>query len=416
MRRGRRRCVGVARVGTWMSLACGVSACGDEAGGTAPPTTIVQGVVTRGVDLPVNGASVQVAGTTVVTGTDGRYRIERVAVGPTPIRVSRAGFTPDSATLVVQRGLNTRDFVITRPTVFEFGAYALYVPFPVRDISDRVNAVIVALGGPDTRAFVTGKPFGAPNPVVEAALQVMGDSLRALSAKYGLAILGTSSAALPNTAASDATLLAALDTAAVLTVRPELRSTPIIAYGLSGGGAEATGLVARQRARSLGAFLKAPVALEPWSQADSLKPAFVMLAEQDAFVDNAKITTEVQARRTAGALWAMAVEKGVIHHALSPAQRTLTLTWLRDLLRASFVYTCGFDNIYGAPIPVSPAAGYMGEPATGAVVGWAEVPPTERTRYVWLPAVRSATVWRAIATGSTAPLSPAPEETNCSGF
>src|SRR4029077_4777659 len=49
-----------------------------------------------------------------------------------------------------------------RIEVFEFGDFALYVPASV----DLTKGLILALGGPDTRGFVTGKPMGAPNPSV----------------------------------------------------------------------------------------------------------------------------------------------------------------------------------------------------------------------------------------------------------
>lgn len=400
----------------WVGLVCGISACGDEVAGAglvAPLATIVEGQVTRGSGWPVNGATVQVGDARSVTLSDGWYRFEGVPTGPVTMRVSRPGFNSDSTTLHVQPGVNTRHVVLTRPTVFEFGPYALYVPFPLNTYNDRVNAVIVALGGPDTRAFGTGKPFGAPSPTVEAALQVMGAGLRDLSEQFGLAILGTSTAALPNTVASDAAILAAIDSAGVLTHRGELGNAPILLYGLSGGGPEATGLVARRRTRSLGAFLKVPVALEPWTPADSLTPAFVMLAEQDAFVDNIRITTEVQARRKAGALWGTTVEKGAIHHSLSLAQRALTLAWMSDLLIATFSRDC-FGRIYGSPIPPSPSGGYLGESATGAVQQWAVVPPDERSRYGWFPGWESAAQWRSISSpASTAPLAPAPLSAPC---
>src|SRR4029077_2598133 len=83
---------------------------------------------------------------------------------------------------------------LARTEVFEFGDYALFVPACV----DAPRALLVALGGPDTRAFVTDKAFGAPLPDVEAALHELGREFRALATRQGLAVMGTSRRSLPN--------------------------------------------------------------------------------------------------------------------------------------------------------------------------------------------------------------------------
>ena len=48
--------------------------------------------------------------------------------------------------------------------VVEFGDFTLYVPADV----PTVRGILLALGGPDTRAFVSDGLFGAPKPELEA--------------------------------------------------------------------------------------------------------------------------------------------------------------------------------------------------------------------------------------------------------
>lgn len=398
----------------WAMLALLVAACREPT--TASP--VLWGTVYAPGGRAVAGATVQVGSDVRVTDQAGRFQFDRVTPGRIVLRASAQGYQSDSFAVDV-RGGSTRALVqLPHLNVFEFGSYALYYPRQ-RNISswgprtsvDTAFAVVVALGGPDTRAFVTGKPFGAPNPAVEAALQEMGDSLRALANTMSIAILGTSSAALPNSAASDASILAALDAAADASGRVELRRAPIMAYGLSGGGPEASGLMARRKSRVIGGLLKVPVALEPYVPSDTTIPAFVMLAEQDAFVNTAAIATDVVARRAAGAAWGMALEKGVIHHSLSAPQRALTLQWMRDVMHLSF-YCDGWDTA-GWPIGpqrIDERSGYVGDPVTGTVSGWGPALSARWYSYSWLPKAASAARWKAIILpGSTGTVASEPD-------
>ncbi|MFC1720289.1 hypothetical protein ACFL00_04025, partial [Pseudomonadota bacterium] len=71
---------------------------------------------------------------------------------------------------------------------YEFGDFALYLPAEV----PTVRGILLVLGGPDTRAFVSDGVFGAPVPELEASLHIQGQELRTLAADQRLAILGTS--------------------------------------------------------------------------------------------------------------------------------------------------------------------------------------------------------------------------------
>ena len=161
----------------------------------------------------------------------------------------------------------------------QYGDFALHVPANVR----HVRGILLALGGPDTRGFAVGTPFGAPPPV-EVALQDLGAQLRELAAKRGLAIVGSGRfgpTAYPNGPASDHAIIGALEQAATLTGRPELLEVPILLYGISGGGPEASGFMQRNPGRVAAMFLKVPAAVAPLS-GDALRiPTYMVLAELD---------------------------------------------------------------------------------------------------------------------------------------
>ena len=238
-----------------------------------------------------------------------------------------------------------------------FGDFALHIPANVR----HVRGILVALGGPDTRGFAIGTPFGAPRPELEAALQDLGVRFRDLAAERGLAILGSGRFgpwAYPDDPASDQALLDAVAHAATLTGHGELPEAPLLLYGVSGGGPEAAGFTQRNPERVIGLFLKVPASAGPLTGPALAVPAYMVLAELDAFVDNAMLTETFETHRAAGAPWALALERGVPHHSLTPAQRQLTVDWMRAIL------PLGAAN----PIRLPWAEmGWLGDPVSGEI-------------------------------------------------
>ena len=271
-----------------------------------------------------------------------------------------------------------------RTEVFEFGDYALFIPACV----DAPRALLVALGGPDTRAFVTGKAFGAPLPEVEAALHELGREFRALATRQGLAVIGTSRRSLPNGAVSDQLLGDAIRTAAELSGRPQLPLAPLVLYGMSGGAPQASGFVSRNPDRVAGLFLKVPFGVAVLTSGNALLvPTYMVQAELDVFVNNAARTADFEANRRAGALWALALERGVIHNSLSPGQRLLTLTWIRSILKRRLP-----SNPSDGLREISETAGWLGDHATGEMWRWAAY-PGDRGVASWLPSRATAKQW-----------------------
>jgi pimeloyl-ACP methyl ester carboxylesterase len=223
-----------------------------------------------------------------------------------------------------------------------------------------VRGILLALGGPNTQGFALGTPFGAPPPV-EAALQELGTQFRDLAREGDLAILGSSRfgpTTYRNEPESDQLLLDAIAEAATRAGRPELLDAPILVYGISVGGSQATGFTQRNPGRVAGLFLKVPQWAGPLTGEALRVPAYMVLAELDAFVDNTMLRGAFETHRSAGAPWAMAMEPGVPHHSLSPAQRDVTVGWMRAMLPLE-----GAGRFRQNPIHV----GWLGDAATGQI-------------------------------------------------
>ena len=276
--------------------------------------------------------------------------------------------------------------------VFEFGDFALYVPASVT----APRGLLLALGGPDTRGFVTGKPLGAPFPEVEASLQVLGQELRTLASTCGLAILGRRGA-MKNEPASDQLLFDAVRTGAAMSGRPELPTAPVLVYGMSSGAPQASGFTARNPERVAGLFLKVPLGVSSLSGAALRVPTYMVQAELDAFVNNAATTAAFEGNRDAGALWARAMERGVIHHSLSAVQRQVTINWMSTILDLR--------------LPASPSdplreiaetSGWLGDRDTGEAKRWAAY-RGDRAAASWLPSNHTAKEWEIFVSAAPIP-------------
>ena len=274
----------------------------------------------------------------------------------------------------------------TRQAVnLEFGELALHIPRNVR----QVRGIILALGGPNTKGFALGTPFGAPPPV-EQILQQFGADLRDLAARRGLAILGSSRfgpTLYPDQPASDQLLLDGIKQAASLTGRHDLRHAPILMFGISGGAPEATGFVQRNPGRVMGMFLKVPASVTPFTGQALRIPTLMVLAGNDVFVDNAALRASFEQMRTKGAPWAMAVEPGVPHHSLSESQQELVLSWINVVAQRG-----KFHPLWLLPSRL----GFVGDHATGKIM------PANRYKgdpkmSSWLPTRPLGRQWAVLA-------------------
>lgn len=365
------------------------SACHNDAtDATVPVPSLVGRVMNSAIGYPVIGAEVIVGTSKDITDGNGRFAFRGLPPGPAKLKVAIAGFEPFEADVTVTSGDTVvPDVSLKRIELFNAGDFAIYVPAKVGD----VDAVLLALGGPDTRGFAAGTPFGAPLPQVEASLQAFGQRLRLMAETMNLAVIGTSRAAMANSAESDQALADAIKTAATTSGRREIANVPILMYGMSGGGPEASGFTARHPERVLGLFLKAPLDVESLSTAAARSvPTYMVLAELDAFVDNSKLAAKFEANRSAGALWAAALEPGVPHHFLTLAQQQVTEGFMYEVVSARV------PGGSGALTPVSESIGWLGNPATREVAAWSSYSGDRRSAAWFLSGAR-AEQWRAFS-------------------
>ncbi len=268
-------------------------------------------------------------------------------------------------------------------TTLQFGDFALYVPADV----EHVRGILLALGGPDTRGFAAGTPFGAPPPV-EPRLQELGAMLRELATERGLAILGSRRGgpfAYPDGAASDQQLSDGIAQAAALSGHPELADARLLLYGISQGAPEAVGFAQRNPQRVGALFLKVPLGAGPLT-GDALDiPGYIVLHERDDLVDNATLRARFAAYRAAGAPWALALEPGALHASLSPAERDVTLAWMRTIVPL-------WDA--GPFRQRMPQVGWFGDPLSGEIAHAGKFTGDLATAS-WFPMQRLATQWAA---------------------
>lgn len=273
------------------------------------------------------------------------------------------------------------------PGIFEFGDFALYVPIDV----SSVRGILLTLGGPDSRAFLTDGLFGAPKPELEAALHLLGRELRTLAADHGLAMLGTSrqgKSELPNQLQTDELIFDALGEAARISGRAELAGAPIFVYGISGGTPQAIGFTARNPGRVGALLLKVPAPPEHLSRPEALAvPTYLILAEHESHADNTVVIAVSESNRSAGGLWAVAVEPGVPHHSLTPNHRALTVNWLRAIVERRLGASAQ-DPLRDIP----ESTGWLGSPEFG-VADWAGY-PGDRKAANWFPSRATAEEWR----------------------
>jgi pimeloyl-ACP methyl ester carboxylesterase len=289
------------------------------------------------------------------------------------------------ATLLAQAG-TSREAAAAPAEVLEFGDFALSIPAEV----PTVRGILLALGGPDTRAFLSDGSFGAPIPELEASLNILGQELRTLAADHGLALLGTSRQGLddlPNQPESDALIFKAIDEAARISGRRELTRAPIVLYGISGGTLQAAGFTARNPERVGALLLKVPGTPERLISAEALAvPTYLILAEHDVFADNEAVIAAFESNRRAGGLWAVAMEPGVPHHSLTPSHRALTANWLRAIVELRLG-----DSVQHPLRDVPESSGWLGHPDIG-VAHWAGY-TGDRKAASWFPSRATAAEW-----------------------
>lgn len=377
-----------------------LGACGDSTGpggggggGGGTATATLSGTVRAAVGAALlENAQVTVGTRQVTSDASGHCELSDLPLGAATVRAERPGYLPEVATVTLGAGANTHDFSLSVQEIFVSGANAVYVPAGVGSL----RGAIVILGGPITSGFVTGDRIApVEKPELEVSLQQLGASFRNLARTSHVALLGTSAIAMASSTASDAALFNALRIVGNLSGHPELEAAPVLMVGFSAGSREAAGLVSRNPDRVIGLIERVPTGVTLLTAPAALAvPTFVMQAELDGIVDNAAVLATHSANRSAGGLWALAVEPGAVHDVATSTGNGAMTGWITMALALRLPATPG-DPL----IALDETSGWLGDQSTLEIASWAEY-PGDRTTASWLLSQSAATTWQILGRGS----------------
>ncbi|HET6578544.1 MAG TPA: carboxypeptidase regulatory-like domain-containing protein [Gemmatimonadales bacterium] len=384
----RRIAAGAATLALLLLAACGDSAGPDGGGGGA---TLSGTIRAAGSSEALADATVSIGARQASSDANGQFELTDVPTGAVTARAVRPGYLPAEDAITMSAGANSHDFTLTVREIYVSGTDAVYVPGDV----GPMRGAIVVLGGPVTSGFVTGErltPAGS-SPELEQSLQALGASLRALAHSAHVALLGSRTTGLVNSATSDNALFAALTTAAQLSGHAEIADVPVLTFGLSAGGPEAAGLVSRNPDRAIGLLERVPVSVTSLTAPAALAvPTFVMQAELDNVVDNSAVRTTFLQNRLRGGLWALAVEPGVGHHEASSRGNGAAINWIAGALQLRLPTTAGEPLI-----ALDQPSGWLGNQTTLEIAPWADY-SGGRTTASWLLSESQASSWKSLGT------------------
>ena len=301
--------------------------------GVDGPVVRVRGKVTSAATgTPVAGAIVRIGDAADITGANGRYRIILPAGDAATLRFSATGFVDFETPITLTPGRVTHDAGLARIEVFEFGDFALYVPASV----DETRGLILALGGPDTRAFATGNRLARRSPRSRHRSSCSANR----SGSWHPAITRH-----PRKAGVDT------DQPAAKQPR-ERRAPPERGRGSRGDewplrapvrshdsvrpvgwGSPGLGVHRSESRIGCGPVPESPGERVVLTSGDALGvPTYVVQAELDVFVNNAAITAVFEGQ--SGRRSALGVRERTrrAYHSLSPFQRQVTIDWMSTIL------------------------------------------------------------------------------------
>jgi hypothetical protein len=320
----------------------------------------------------------------------GHFEVTGLPVGAVTVQAQRPGYLAATTAVTLSAGANTHDFALDAQEIFLSGPNAMYLPAGV----GPMRGVIIILGGPITSGFVTGGQI-APlnNPALEQSLQALGRSFRLLATSSRVALLGTTTIAMANSAGSDNTLFAAMSSFAGLSGHPEMAVAPVLLVGFSAGAPEAAGLVSRNPDRAIGLVERVPTGVTDLTAPAALAvPTFVMQAELDNVVNNPAVQVTFAANRSRGGLWALGVEPGIDHHVATGTGNAALTEWI------SIALTLRLGPTPGDPLIVlDQPSGWLGNQTTLEIAPWASYPGDPSTAS-WLLSELAATSWQALGT------------------
>ena len=306
-------------------------------------------------------------------------------VGAATVHAARAGYQAVDAELNITAGTNTHDFTLSVQELYQSGAFDIYVPADVGPL----RGVIVSLGGGvTTSGFVTGGNLEG-NGELERSLQALGGDLRALARSAHVALFGTRTRNMQNSAESDSDILAALASFATLSGHAELSGAPFLTFGLDAGSLESAGLALRHPDRAIGVLMRVPTDVPALSAPEALAiPMFVMLAEIDEPAVNSAVQSTFLENRARGGLWSLAIEPGVAHAVATDRGNAANIGWIATALALRL------PAIPGNPlIALAEPTGWLGNQSTRDIAPWADY-QGDRAAASWLLSQSAALTWK----------------------
>lgn len=358
-------------------------------------------VVADETDDPVADVVVRVTGAQsaeATSGPDGSYQLSDLPLGTVEVRVEEDGFNPYLDSLAIQEGANEYDVRLPPQTLYEWGAFALYLPAEV----ETVKGVYFYVAGSsfDTGDIIRYAATGFANPDLGPAPphieQFWRGTLPALAREHGLAVMGVHP---PGIEPSD--VFPILPAFAVQTGHPELAGAALLPVGYSFGGRFISQLAAEHPGRIIGFQVNrgsGSVPVDDEGSAGALRsvPGMFINAENDEAIGpltRADIEAVFKENREAGALWSLAVYPGGTH-AITALDRQLLEDWLDPVLEARLPE----EHAAGSPIElreVDETAGWLGNRETAEIAEHGAY-TADPAAAAWLPSQEAAEAWQAI--------------------
>jgi pimeloyl-ACP methyl ester carboxylesterase len=366
---------------------------------SAPPTVSLSGTVFEERNgQGVSGAVIAVAGVTATTGSAGQFTILGLSTGSATLAVTAPGFDPLSKGISLNAGANTVTLTLMPVnTLYQLGAFDIYIP---SEVSTVRGVFFVLFGGNGDSRPMIRRDFdyyriGSVPPEFAAVLPGYRSSLMAFARAQGFAVMGMTTPGGPGGLHTE--IRQALGEASSISGHPELAHASLILQGHSRGGCMAYQVAGQDPERVIGVIPMAPQGVQPCLNGllPASVPAYFILGELDIPSENTAATNGFEQKRGSGAIWALAIERGVGH--AWTANHNLVFSWSAAVAARRLPQTIP----PGTPVTllqVSQASGWLGDRISGSVAGYACF-TGDQVKASWLPSEQTARDWQLVASG-----------------
>ena len=372
-----------------LALVCGCS--GGDGPSDPPAGASVTGVIReQGSGVPVVGASVSLGGVSTTSGPNGQFELRNVPTGASlNITVTAPGYDALTQSVAVNAGANSVTITLVRNGLFVVSDYLVYLP---PEVATYRGVFFVMFGGTvDSRPLLRGdlnyyQSFPLSGDIAGYRQRVLDFARR-----NGLAVVGSVFGTQQPGAATYARILSALSTVASQSGHAELADAPFIAHGHSASGCLPYDFAATHPERTMGFIVaKAHCGFSGSTPATAAAgvPGYFFFGQNDPQVSADAVSgvrAFVEQNRTAGALWAFAIEPGAGHAQVE--DHDALFGWLNAVVALRLAPGSA------ALRPVDESAGWLGDAATFAIGPFACF-GGNKSITSWLPSEQTARDWQ----------------------